>query len=265
MDFEILKAQWEDLADWKKLLIVLAISGVLAYLVYLLILTDKIKEKKRLEEELSKKNTELEIIMKNASPQKRAELMAELERQKLETEQLERKLAEVRAKFKPRDDIKRTINFITSIANKQGVIIENINILAQEDVYLQYNPALDRVEAVVKNTSSNQPLEKVKNRLAPRKIVRKQDKKQQNGNTADNTANNQVSTENLVHLKRYKYSISMKGTTKGVVNVIKNIVNTKNFVNVDRVSLSKGEKESRLVNTTLEIVSYAEVKKTGGR
>jgi len=256
MDFEILKAQWEELEDWKKLLIVLLISGILAYLVYFFILSEKIKEKERLQNELKQKEAEFEVIKRNASPERKTQLLQELEKEKAETEELKQKLEEVRARFKPRDDIKRTINFVTRIAKKNGVVIENINVLSTEDIYLRYNPNTDRVEQVVlgqaANTNKQQSrINQIKNRLVPGKKNNQQQQQQEQNNF-----------ENLVHLKRFKYSVSVRGTTRGIVNMVRDIVRTRNFVNVDKISLVKEKQGGNLVKTTLQLVSYTEGEKT---
>jgi len=255
MDLEILKAQWEDLEDWKKLIIVLFISAILGYLVYMFILSGKIDEKKRLESELESKMIEFEVIKKNASPERRAELIQELESEKIETEHLKRKLEEVKAKFKPRDDINRTISFLTAVANKNGVVIENIKVISTEDVYLKYNPITDKVETIVENVKTNPKVKGIKPRLAPIKR-NKNNNKNKNNNEATDMANQ--GGENRVHLKRFKYAVDIRGTTGGVLGVIKDIVRTKNFVNVEKVNLSKDKKKSGLVQSSLEIVSYTE-------
>jgi len=258
MDLEILKAQWEDLEDWKKLFIVLVISAGLGFLVYMFILSSKIEEKKRLEAELNKKMMEFEVIKRNASPERRAELIQELERVKLETEALKRQLEEVKAKFKPRDDINRTINFITAVANKNGVVIENIKVVSTENVRLRYNPITDSVETVVDSSVQNPNAKGLKPRLAPVKHLAKNKGKNNKDNKNPQEENNNMDLTNTVNLKRFKYTVDLRGTTGGILKVIKDIVNTKNFVNVEKVKLAKDKKKNGLVQTSLELVSYTE-------
>jgi hypothetical protein len=59
-------------------------------------------------------------------------------------------------------------------------------------------------------------------------------------------------------LKRFRYSLSIKGTTRGIVNLIRDIVKARNFINVYRVSLKRIEGGKGLVQANLEVVSYTE-------
>jgi len=244
LDFDILKAQWEELAVWKKLLIVIGLSLGIAYLVYMFIISEKINEIENLKNEIENLNIEFENIKRNATPEKRAKLLQELEIEKEKTELLKVELENVRSKFIPKDDAQTTLVFITEEARKNNLILNRFVIEGINDVYLRYNPATNKIEYII-NTNQNANNNKG-NSLVPKKpnFEKKQQSQKQNVNDLP-----------TVHLKKVDMSINIIGSTPDIIKFIKDVSYTNNYVRIENVSLSKGSK-TNILNANVELSAF---------
>jgi len=242
LDFEILKAQWEDLAVWKKLLIITGISIGLAYLVYMFILSDKIKEKENLQNDIQNLNIQLETIKRNASPEKRAKLQQELEKEREKTEMLKLELEDVKAKFKPTDDAQTTLVFITDTVRNNNLILNKFIIKGIKDVYLVYNPETKRIEYKNNQSSSGSN----ENSLVPKNPLDRKKKEKKEQKTVYTSS---------VHLKRVDMSASIVGSTSGIIKFIKDVSYSKNYVRIEHIRLSKGGKIG-ILTADVELSAY---------
>ncbi|RUM60941.1 MAG: hypothetical protein DSY59_02275 [Persephonella sp.] len=244
MDFEILKAQWEELAVWKKLLIVIGLSLGIAYLVYMFIVSEKIKEIEKMRNEIENLNMEFANIKRNAPPEKRAKLQQELEKEKERTELLKVELEDVRAKFLPRDDAQTTLVFITEEAKKNNLILNRFVIKGVKDVYLRYNPATDKIEYIT-NQSSNNSTNRGSS-IIPRGLKSEKKEQSKNQNTADMPT---------VHLKKVDMGINIIGSSADVFKFIKEVSFANNYVRIERVSLNRGSK-TNILNASVELSAF---------
>ena len=245
MDFEIIKAQWEELATWKKLLLVVLISIGIGYLVYMFIISEKIKERDNLKEEMENTKVQLQDIMRNATPEKRAQLQQELEKEKEKTELLKAQLEELKNKFLPKDNPQKTLVFITRQVEKNNLVMNRFVINNITDVYLRYNPATEKIEYITENNGGANPL------------VPKKPKFEKLGNEKGNNNNNKTEEEDMpkVHLKKVSVSINVIGSPSDIFSFIKNVSYTKNYVRIERVSLNKGSKTD-ILNADIDISSF---------
>ncbi len=248
MDFEILKAQWEELAVWKKLLIVLGLSLGIAYLVYMFIISEKINEKENIKNEIENLNVEFANIKRNATPEKRAKLQQELEKEKERTELLKVELENVRSKFLPRDDAQTTLVFITDKVGKNNLILNRFVIKGINDVYLRYNPATNKIEYITNQNTNNNGKNNslIPKKLSPTKPKPEKDKKSQNNNSTDMPT---------VHLKKVDMSINIIGSASDIVKFIKDVSYAKNYVRIESVSLNRGSK-TNILNANVELSAF---------
>ncbi len=245
MDFDILKAQWEELAVWKKLLIVIGLSLGIAYLVYMFIISEKINEIENLKNEIENLNMEFANVKRNATPERRRKLQQELENEKEKTELLKAELENVRSKFLPRDDAQTTLVFITEEVRKNNLILNRFVIKGINDVYLRYNPATKKIEYITNSNQSTNNNNKG-NSLIPQKPNFEKNKQPQKQNITDMPT---------VHLKRVDMSINIIGSTSDIVKFIKNVSYANNYVRIESISLSKGSK-TNILNANVELSSF---------
>lgn len=248
MNFEIIKAQWDELAVWKKLLLIILLSIGIGYLVYMFVLSDKIKERDNLKDEIESLKTQLQSVMRNATPERRAQLQQELEKEKEKTELLNAQLEELKSKFLPKDDPQSTLVFITKQVKRNNLVLNNFVINNITDVYLKYNPSTQKIEYITNESGNGLP--KVSS-LVPKKP----NSEGENGNNKPEENNNEEDSMPKVHLKKVSVSINVIGSPSDIINFIKNVSYTKNYVRIERVYLKKGSKTD-ILDANIELSSF---------
>ena len=240
-----MKAQWEELEEWKKLLIVILLSLGIAYLIYMFILSPKMEELDKLKKEREQLNNELTMIKRNATEEKRRELEKKLTDIRKENAVLKAKLEEVKEKFKPRDNIQNTLVFISNVVKKNRLILDSFTVNSIDDLHLRYNPETDKIEYITKSSKKVGTLEeagslisKVKTRLKP-SSPKERKKKEAKRNEKKVGGVEKVPLENTVHLKRISVSLRLHGTTKELISFLKDINRTKNYIRIESVELVK--------------------------
>ena len=258
-----MKAQWEELEEWKKLLIVILLALGIAYLVYMFILSPKMEELDKLKKEREQLNNELTMIKQNATEEKRKELENKLTNIRKENAILKAKLEEVKDKFKPRDNIQNTLVFISDVVKRNGLILNSFTVNSVDDLYLRYNPETDKIEYITKSSQKVGALEeagslvsKVKSKLKPSSPKeRKKKEAKKKGEKVKGVE--EVTLENTVHLKRISVSLRLHGTTKELISFLKEMNRTKNYIRIESVELNKtGSKGGGFLNIGINLSAF---------
>lgn len=135
MSLDDIKLQWQQLEDWKKLIITLFFSGVLAFLGYKFYLEQILEEKSKVEGEVSKLKNELAFLNRYENPILMKKLEGQIEKLKKQIDEENKKLKLLEKKLPTKPEKERIVAEIYSLADQTNLILNSIRINNPRRVY----------------------------------------------------------------------------------------------------------------------------------
>lgn len=196
MDFEELKEQWEELENWKKLLITIFFSGVIIYIGYMFFLKAKLTQKEILEREVNKLQSDINYLKKYTKAENVKKLNEKIKSIQTKISQKEKELK----KYIPNKPFTEKILIrVSKIADKSGIELESFSIKEKGIVYAVYKKDINRV------------------------IFKDKPSKKETG----------------IKLNKLGFELKSTGSIESLYKFLKNLINTKRIVILDKVNISK--------------------------
>lgn len=199
MDFEEIKEQWEELENWKKLLVVVFFSGIIIYIGYTFLIEEKLSKVKILESEISKLEKDINYLKRYATEEKIKKLNEKIKSIQTQISQKEKELNLYKKYIPDKPFTEKILVDISKIASKSGMQLESFDIKGKNIVYAIYKKDINRV--IFKNNLSN--------------------------------------NENGVKLNRVNFEIKSSGSIKSLYRFIKFLARTKRIILLDEISIKK--------------------------
>ncbi|WP_456463665.1 hypothetical protein [Persephonella sp.] len=202
MNLESLKAQWEGLPEWQKILLVGLITVLIMYGLYTFVIDPKINEEKRLVAEVKNLQIQVDRLKRFARPEIRKKLEDKLNSIRAEIANLNKQLEEMKSVVPTEEKTQDILRFITNSAIRSHVSLNNFNVSQPEEIYLRYNRSKDTLEVVTD----------------------KQKKKD----------------KSFIKINRIKINLDMSSRTVGeIVSFLKQLGKSNRFFRLDRLSIEK--------------------------
>ncbi|WP_456400743.1 GspMb/PilO family protein [Persephonella sp.] len=207
MNLESLKAQWAELPEWQKILVIFLFSGLLIYGLYMTLIESKLTEKKELTEEVQSLNLQVERLKRAARPEIRKKLEDKYTMVQREIEELNKQLERLKGIVPPSEDIQYILSFISTSVFNSKMTLNNFTVSKTEDIYLRYNKLEDRLEI-----------------LSPSKGKK---------------------VKSAVNMKRIVISLDMMGEVSELIRFIRNLSKSERYLRIDKVSLQRSNQNNR--------------------
>ena len=202
MNLESLKAQWEGLPEWQKILLVGLITVLIMYGLYTFVIDPKINEEKRLVAEVKNLQIQVDRLKRFARPEIRKKLEDKLNSIRAEIANLNKQLEEMKSVVPTEEKTQDILRFITNSAIRSHVSLNNFNVSQPEEIYLRYNRSKDTLEVVTD----------------------KQKKKD----------------KSFIKINRIKINLDMSSRTVGeIVSFLKQLGKSNRFFRLDKLSIEK--------------------------
>ena len=199
MDLEELKEQWEELENWKKLLIAIFFSGIIIYVGYVFFLEAKLAQMENLEREVSKLQSDTNYLKKYAKAEKLKKLNEKIKSIQAKISQKEKELKKYKKYIPDRPFTEKILVRVSKIADKSGIELESFSIKEKSIVYAVYRKDINRV-------------------IFKDKLSKK---------------------ETGVKLNKLSFEIKSTGSMESFYKFLRNLINTKRIVILDRVNIAK--------------------------
>lgn len=214
-----IKEQWEQTPLWQRILLIVAFSFGLAYLIFILMISPKKEEYDNLNTEVENLKGELEKLKVSADSKTLEKLERKINEIQIQNKQKLSKLESLSNIIPPKAELDAILNIVSVSAKTSGLILNNFKVDKEEDVYLYYD----------QNDNSLKTFQKT------------DDKKQ-----------NQI-PENAIHLKKINIQSSLYGNMKDIFPFLDKIATSKRLINVESLGVKK---ESGKLNYTLSLSVY---------
>jgi len=202
LNLESLKAQWEGLPEWQKILLVGLITVLIMYGLYTFVIDPKINEEKRLVAEVKNLQIQVDRLKRFARPEIRKKLEDKLNSIRAEIANLNKQLEEMKSVVPTEEKTQDILRFITNSAIRSHVSLNNFNVSQPEEIYLRYNRSKDTLEVVTD----------------------KQKKKD----------------KSFIKINRIKINLDMSSRTVGeIVSFLKQLGKSNRFFRLDKLSIEK--------------------------
>jgi Tfp pilus assembly protein PilO len=222
MDLVNIKEQWEKTPRWQKAFLLIALTGAVLYLIFIILISPKYDEYKTLNEEVQNLEKELELLKSSVNPQIQFVLEKKLQQVKANLKNIENKL-EVMKKIIPlKPNLDDILDVVSLSAKKSMLTLNSFKVEKEEDVILYYNKNTDRLE--VFNPTPNK------------------DKKEE-----------QKIPENAIKLKKISITANVSGNFNSIKNFLDEIAKSERFISAENVSIKK---EGGMLNGVVNLAIY---------
>ncbi len=202
MSLESLKAQWEGLPEWQKILLVGLITVLIIYGLYTLVIDPKKNDEKRLTAEVKNLQIQVDRLKRFARPEIRKKLEDKLNSIRAEIANLNKQLEEMKSVVPTEEKTQDILRFITDSALRSHIALNSFNVSRPEEIYMRYNRSKDSLEIVTD----------------------KQKKKDRS----------------FIKINRIKINLDMNSRTVGeIVSFLKQLGRSDRFFRLDRLSIEK--------------------------
>ncbi len=202
LNLESLKAQWEGLPEWQKILLVGLITVLIMYGLYTLVIEPKKMEEKRLTSEVENLRIQVDRLKRFARPEIRKKLEDKLNSIRAEIANLNRQLEEMKSVVPTEEKTQDILRFITDSALRAKVSLNNFKVSQPEEIYMRYNRSKDTLEIVTD----------------------KQKKKD----------------KSFIKINRIRITLDMNSRTVGeIISFLKQLGRSDRFLRLDKLSIEK--------------------------
>jgi len=207
LNLESLKAQWAELPEWQKMLVIFLFSVMILYGIYMVMIEGKLNEKKNLQDEVQSLQLQVERLKRAARPEIRKKLEEKYVTVQKEIEQLNKQLEELKDIVPPQEDIQYILSFISSSVFNSKMTLNSFKVSKTEDIFLRYNKLEDRLEI-----------------LAPSKGKK---------------------VKSSVNMKRIVISLDLVGEVSELLKFIRNLSKSERYLRVDKVVIERAKKTGK--------------------
>ncbi|WP_457641521.1 GspMb/PilO family protein [Persephonella sp.] len=212
MNIENLKAQWAELPEWQRILVIVLFSVLIIYGVYMLFIQSKLNERTALQDEIGSLRLQVERLKRAAKPEIRKKLEEKYVQVQKEVKELNSQLDKLKNIVPPKEDIQYILSFISSSIFESKMTLNSFVVSKTEDIYLRYNKLDDKIEI-----------------LSPSKGKK---------------------LKSSVNMKRIVISLNMSGEVSELVKFIKKLSKSKRYLRVDKISFERIKRSSRKKSLT---------------
>ena len=222
MDLVNIKEQWEKTPRWQKAFLLIALTGAVLYLIFIILISPKYDEYKTLNEEVQNLEKELELLKSSTNPQIQLILEKKLQQVKTDLKNIENKLEIMKKIIPPKANLDDILDVVSLSARKSMLTLNSFKVEKEEDVILYYNKNTDRLE--VFNPTPNK------------------DKKEE-----------QKIPENAIKLKKISITANVSGNFNSIKNFLDEIAKSERFISAENVSIKK---EGGMLNGAVNLAIY---------
>jgi Tfp pilus assembly protein PilO len=222
MDLVNIKEQWEKTPRWQKAFLLIALTGAVLYLIFIILISPKYDEYKTLNEEVQNLEKELELLKSSVNPQIQLVLEKKLQQVKTDLKNIENKLEVMKKIIPPKPNLDDILDVVSLSAKKSMLTLNSFKVEKEEDVILYYNKNTDRLE--VFNPTPNK------------------DKKEE-----------QKIPENAIKLKKISITANVSGNFNSIKNFLDEIAKSERFISAENVSIKK---EGGMLNGVVNLAIY---------
>ena len=222
MDLVNIKEQWEKTPRWQKAFLLIALTGAVLYLIFIILISPKYDEYKTLSEDVQNLEKELELLKSSVNPQIQLVLEKKLQQVKANLKNIENKLEVMKKIIPPKPNLDDILDVVSLSAKKSMLTLNSFKVEKEEDVILYYNKNTDRLE--VFNPTPNK------------------DKKEE-----------QKIPENAIKLKKISITANVSGNFNSIKNFLDEIAKSERFISAENVSIKK---EGGMLNGVVNLAIY---------
>jgi Tfp pilus assembly protein PilO len=222
MDLVNIKEQWEKTPRWQKAFLLIALTGAVLYLIFIILISPKYDEYKTLNEDVQNLEKELELLKSSVNPQIQLVLEKKLQQVKANLKNIENKLEVMKKIIPPKPNLDDILDVVSLSAKKSMLTLNSFKVEKEEDVILYYNKNTDRLE--VFNPTPNK------------------DKKEE-----------QKIPENAIKLKKISITANVSGNFNSIKNFLDEIAKSERFISAENVSIKK---EGGMLNGVVNLAIY---------
>ena len=222
MDLVNIKEQWEKTPGWQKAFLLIALTGAVLYLIFIILISPKYDEYKTLNEEVQNLEKELELLKSSVNPQIQLVLEKKLQQVKANLKNIENKLEVMKKIIPPKPNLDDILDVVSLSAKKSMLTLNSFKVEKEEDVILYYNKNTDRLE--VFNPTPNK------------------DKKEE-----------QEIPENAIKLKKINITANVSGNFNSIKNFLDEIAKSERFISAENVSIKK---DGGMLNGVVNLAIY---------
>ena len=145
MNFDDLKQQWQDLEEWKKLLIVIVFSGVFVYIIYIFKIEPTLQEKAVLQNEVQDLKNKVSYLKKRFNKQQIKKLEEQIRDidKKMKEKQIE--LNKLKTIIPDKANLDKFLSIVTSNIQESNLILDKFSVKKEESVIARYDKAKGKV------------------------------------------------------------------------------------------------------------------------
>ena len=222
MDLTNTKEQWENIPEWQKTLLLIALTGGVLYLIFIILIFPKDDEYKTLNKEVQNLEKELELLKSSTNPQIQLVLEKKLQQAKADIKNIENKLEVMKKIIPPEPNLDDILNVVSFSAKKSMLTLNSFKIEKEEDVILYYNKNTNKLE--VFNPTPNK------------------DKKEE-----------QEIPENAIKLKKINITVNVSGNFNSIKNFLDEMAKSERFISAENISIKK---EGGMLNSVVKLAVY---------
>ncbi len=135
---ENIKTQWDELSEWKKLLVVSLISLAVGYIIYTFIISDKIIERDSLNREVQNLQREVLRLKRASDPRIKKRLTRKLKELEQEINMLNQKMEYLSRIIPESENPQLLLKFLAEGVKKSGLILDKFEISRPENASISY-------------------------------------------------------------------------------------------------------------------------------
>lgn len=141
-----IKEQWQQTPLWQKVILLVFISGLISYLVYISLILPKKDQKEALVAEVENMRNELEIIKQSIDPALIEKLNKKIEEIRAQNEEKIKKIESFQRAIPTQPEIEEVLSFVSTSAKRSFLVINNFQVEKDEEVNLYYDRKEDKLK-----------------------------------------------------------------------------------------------------------------------
>lgn len=208
MNLEDLKAQWQELENWKKILIVVILTGGILYLIYSFKIEPLTSEKQKLQEEVYGLKNQVELLKRRFNKNQIAKLEKKLKEINKEKKEKEEEIERLKQIIPDKPDLGSALQTITSNIENTNLNLIELNKKPEKTVLIVYDEKADRVDFKQLRKNNRERLKNIKGIL----------------------------------LGELNFEIKLEGNIKDLKRYINNLYNSKRLISIKSLTIDSKEK-----------------------
>jgi Tfp pilus assembly protein PilO len=217
-----IKEQWEKTPRWQKAFLLIALTGAVLYLIFIILISPKYDEYKTLNEEVQNLEKELELLKSSTNRQIQLILEKKLQQVKTDLKNIENKLEIMKKIIPSKANLDDILDVVSLSARKSMLTLNSFKVEKEEDVIIYYNKNTDRLELF---------------NPKPNKDIKEEQK----------------IPENAIKLKKISITANVSGSFNSIKNFLDEIAKSERFISAENISIKK---EGGMLNGVVNLAIY---------